>query len=192
MSGHPCFASLARLPDRSTPCRPASAEASNPLLAPRPIPSGIGMTKPTIQQARDRAEVVSGATRSERVTSAGSLECLLTGARNGLSNVCSRSGVRIAHSLVEPRERVDFSRSDANDWMATSGTSRKIRSGSHMSASLIGRLGSSTVRLSTTIAVSMSLTGSCFSSESAPGPFQYGIRERGGTISSAALPPYRQ
>jgi hypothetical protein len=57
MSGHPCFASLARLPDRSTPCRPASAEASNPLLAPRPIPSGIGMTKPTIQQARDQAEV---------------------------------------------------------------------------------------------------------------------------------------
>jgi hypothetical protein len=67
MSGHPCFASLARLPDRSTPCRPASAEESNPLLAPRPIPSGIGMTKPTIQQARDRAEVVSGATRPERV-----------------------------------------------------------------------------------------------------------------------------
>src|SRR6266849_2305304 len=67
MSGHPCFASLARLPDRSTPCRPASAEASNPLLAPRPIPSGIGMTKPTMQQARDRAEVVSGAIRPERV-----------------------------------------------------------------------------------------------------------------------------
>ena len=57
MSGHPCFASLARLPDRSTPCRPASAEASNPLLAPCPVPSGIGMTKPTIQQARDQAEV---------------------------------------------------------------------------------------------------------------------------------------
>src|SRR6185312_5412912 len=38
----------------------------------------------------------------------------------------------------------------------------------HMSASLIGRLGSSTFRLSTTT-VSMSLTGSCFSSESAPG-----------------------
>ena len=36
-----------------------------------------------------------------------------------------------------------------------------------MSASLIGRLGSSTFRLSTT-AVSMSLTGSRFSSESAP------------------------
>jgi hypothetical protein len=113
MSGHPCLASLARLPDRSTPCRPASAEASSPLLAPRPIPSGIGMTKPTIQQARDRAEVVPGATRPERATSAGSLKRLLTGARNGLANVCSRSGVRIAHSLVEPRERVDFSRSDA-------------------------------------------------------------------------------
>ena len=38
-----------------------------------------------------------------------------------------------------------------------------------MSASLIGRLGSSTFRLSTT-AVSMSLTGSRFSSESAPRP----------------------
>ena len=36
-----------------------------------------------------------------------------------------------------------------------------------MSASLIGRLGSSAFRLSTTI-VSMSLAGSCFSSESAP------------------------
>ena len=80
MSGHLCFASLARLPDRFTPCRPASAEASNPLLAPPPIPSGIGMAKLTIQQARDRAEVLWGATRPEWVTSAGSLERLLTGA----------------------------------------------------------------------------------------------------------------
>jgi hypothetical protein len=55
------------------------------------------------------------------------------------------------------------------------------------SASLIGRLGSSTFRLSTT-SVSMSLTGSRFSSESAPGPFHHGIRGRGGTIFSAALP----
>src|SRR6476469_8393083 len=54
-------------------------------------------------------------------------------------------------------------------------------------ASLIGRLGSSAFRLSTTT-VSMSLTGSCFSSESAPRPFQYGIRRRGGTIFRAALP----
>ena len=43
-----------------------------------------------------------------------------------------------------------------------------------MSASLSGRLGSSTFRLSITT-VSMSLTGSCFSSESAPGPFHHGI-----------------
>ena len=56
-----------------------------------------------------------------------------------------------------------------------------------MSASLIGRLGSSTFRLSTT-AMSMSLTGSRFSSESAPGPFHHGIRGRGGTIFTAALP----
>src|ERR1035438_4207991 len=55
-----------------------------------------------------------------------------------------------------------------------------------MSASLIGRLGSSTFRLSTTT-VSMSLTGSRFSSESAPRPFHYGIRGRGGTISCAAF-----
>src|SRR5258708_9269921 len=57
-----------------------------------------------------------------------------------------------------------------------------------MSASLIGSLGSSAFRLSTTIAVSMSLTGSCFSSESAPRPFHHGIRRRGGTILWAALP----
>ena len=55
------------------------------------------------------------------------------------------------------------------------------------SASLIGRSGSSTFRLSTS-AVSMSLTGSCFSSESAPRPFHHGIRRRGGTIFGAALP----
>src|SRR5207342_1094034 len=55
-----------------------------------------------------------------------------------------------------------------------------------MSASLIGRSGSSTFRLSAA-AVSMSLTGSRFSSESAPRPFHYGIRGRGGTIYQAAL-----
>src|SRR3974377_994009 len=53
-------------------------------------------------------------------------------------------------------------------------------------ASLIGRSGSSTFRLSTS-AVSVSLTGSCFSSESAPRPFHHGSRERGGTIFRAAL-----
>ena len=58
-----------------------------------------------------------------------------------------------------------------------------------MSASLIGRLGSSAFRLSTT-AVSMSLAGSRFSSESAPRPFHHGIRRRGGTIFAAALLSY--
>src|ERR1700680_3888068 len=55
------------------------------------------------------------------------------------------------------------------------------------SSSLIGHLGSSTFRLSTTT-VSMSRAGSCFSSESAPRPFHHGIRGRGGTIFTAALP----
>ena len=59
---------------------------------------------------------------------------------------------------------------------------RKARS---MSASLIGRLGSSTFRLSTT-AMSMSPTGSRFSPESALGPFHHGIRGRGGTIFGSA------
>src|SRR5215813_11875633 len=44
-----------------------------------------------------------------------------------------------------------------------------------------------TFRLSTST-VSMSLTGSCFSSESAPRPFHHGIRRQGGTIFHAALP----
>jgi hypothetical protein len=55
-----------------------------------------------------------------------------------------------------------------------------------MSASLIGRLGSSAFRLPTTT-VSMSLAGSCFSSESAPRPFHHGIRRRGGTIFGSAF-----
>src|SRR3974377_95277 len=45
-----------------------------------------------------------------------------------------------------------------------------------MSASLIGRLRSSTFRLSAA-AVSMSLTGSCFSSELAPGPSTMGFED---------------
>ena len=45
-----------------------------------------------------------------------------------------------------------------------------------MSASLIGRLGSSAFRLSTTT-VSMSLAGSCFSSESAPSPSIMGVED---------------
>ena len=38
------------------------------------------------------------------------------------------------------------------------------------------------------VQLSTSLAGSCFSSESAPGPFHHGVRERGGTIYWAALP----
>ena len=63
--------------------------------------------------------------------------------------------------------------------------------GAALPSSLIGRLGSSAFRLSTST-VSMSLAGSRFSSESAPGPFHHGIRGRGGTIFGAALPSYRQ
>jgi hypothetical protein len=68
-----------------------------------------------------------------------------------------------------------------------SGPSDVRRNAANSVASLIGRLGSSAFRLSTTT-VSTSLAGSCFSSESAPGPFHHGIRRRGGTIFWAALP----
>ena len=44
-------------------------------------------------------------------------------------------------------------------------------------ASLIGHSGSSAFRPTTTTAVSMSLTGSCFSSESAPGPSIMGVED---------------
>jgi len=74
--------------------------------------------------------------------------------------------------------------------LLTSARAHKIaigESGLTTSASLIGRLGSSAYRLSTST-VSMSLTGSCFSSESALRPFHHGIRRRGGTIFGTALP----
>src|SRR5207342_2398720 len=67
------------------------------------------------------------------------------------------------------------------------GHQRRFKRKSCISASLIGHSRSSAFGLSAA-AVSMSLTGSCFSSESAPRPFHHGIRERGGTIFSAALP----
>jgi hypothetical protein len=71
--------------------------------------------------------------------------------------------------------------------MSESGHFRKSKCPTARSASLIGGSGSSTFRLSIA-AVLVSLTGSRFSSESAPGPFQYGIRGRGGAIFTAALP----
>src|SRR6516165_10447204 len=67
------------------------------------------------------------------------------------------------------------------------GPPRHFAASLNLVASLIGRFGSSAFRLSTG-AVSMSLAGSCFSSDSAPGPFHYGIRGRGGTIYWTALP----
>ena len=65
--------------------------------------------------------------------------------------------------------------------MSLIGPRRHFAAPNNNVASLIGHSGSSAFRLSTTI-VSMSLTGSCFSSESAPRPFYHGIRRRGGTI----------
>src|SRR5258708_36419353 len=53
-------------------CWPASDPFPSGLL-----PSGLGMAKPTIPQARDRAEVLWGATRPGWGTSAGSLGSLL-------------------------------------------------------------------------------------------------------------------
>ena len=52
--------------------------------------------------------------------------------------------------------------------MTGPGQSRRFGDVCDMSASLIGHSGSSAFRPTTTTAVSMSLTGSCFSSESAP------------------------
>ena len=60
MSGHPCFASLAILPDRSTPCRPASAEANDrcwPLV--RSISLGIASFRLRYGEARHPASARS-------------------------------------------------------------------------------------------------------------------------------------
>ena len=53
----------------------------------------------------------------------------------------------------------------------------KIAVGYTPIASLIGHSGSSAFRPTTTTAASMSLTGSCFSSESAPGPSIMGVED---------------
>ena len=70
--------------------------------------------------------------------------------------------------------------------MTVSGHERRFKRKSRTSASLIGRSRSSAFRLSVA-AVSMSLTGSCFSSESAQNVPSWDL-ERGGTIFAAALP----
>ncbi len=86
----------------------------------------------------------------------------------------------VAHETEGSRSLIDRPRSDFRETaLRRSFCSRGLFHG--IPASLIGRLGSSTFRLSTA-AVSMSLTGSRFSSKSAPRPFHHGIRGRGGTI----------
>src|SRR5262245_66265559 len=80
------------------------------------------------------------------------------------------------------------------DFCNNIGTNQASQARSLMSASLIGHSGSSAFKLSTT-AVSMSLTGSRFSSESAPRPFHHGIRRRGGAgdhldFGEPKNPPY--
>src|SRR6516165_6434122 len=71
--------------------------------------------------------------------------------------------------------------------MSASGTKQKPRPCRSMSASLIGRLGSSAFGCPR-LGVSMSLAGSCFSPESAHRPFHHRIRRRGGTIFWATFP----
>ena len=88
------------------------------------------------------------------------------------------------HRILRPNRRRIIS---STAFSHSLGQFRKSVGPRAMSASLIGRSRSSAFRLSAS-AVSMSLAGSCFSSESAPGPFHHGIRRRGGTISTATLP----
>src|SRR5450755_3495534 len=109
----------------------------------------------------------------------------------------SRAHLKAAYRLARMRDSTEVARARRRgDRIALQiaavhesayGTSLRSRHRNILVASLIGRSGSSAFRLSTA-AVSMSLTGSCFSSESALGPFHHGSRERGGTIYWAALP----
>src|SRR5258705_13029389 len=80
-----------------------------------------------------------------------------------------------AEHMAAPTNAAHVKKVLANSEPSTHGTNRTCKDASAMSASLIGRSGSSAFRLSTTT-VSMSLTGSCFSTESAPRPFHHGIR----------------
>jgi hypothetical protein len=60
------------------------------------------MAKPTIPQARHRAEVFWGRYSPEWATSAGSLERLVTGARNELANVSAGKRGKIGR-VTEPQ-----------------------------------------------------------------------------------------
>ena len=82
----------------------------------------------------------------------------------------------------------EFSSCGFRDFCNTIGTFETCRLHRAMSASLIGRLGSSAFRPSA-ITVSMSLAGSCFSSESAPVSAPPQVRHPG--PSSSADTPHR-
>ncbi len=92
MSGRPCFASLARLPDRSTRVGQPRRRRATALSALRPIPfprdcalrAQVWRSPPT-RKREIGPKCYRGAARPEWVTSAGSLEPLVTGARNGLA-----------------------------------------------------------------------------------------------------------
>ena len=80
-----------------------------------------------------------------------------------------------AEHMAAPTNAALVKKSLANPEPSTHGPKRHSLASQHSVASLIGQLGSSTFR-PFTASVSMSLTGSCFSSESAPRPFHHGIR----------------
>ena len=77
-------------------------------------------------------------------------------------------------------------RADHQHWTNGRGFKRRFWFDRTMSASLIGRPGSSAFRLPP-LQSSMSLAGSRFSTDSALGPFHHGIRRQGGTILPSAL-----
>src|SRR5262249_40266745 len=91
------------------------------------------------------------------------------------------------HETAIIKDRIERNDDKIEAFFDSIGQSRRFGGLRVMSASLIGRLRSSAFRLPTG-AVSMSPTGSCFSSESAPRPFHHGIRGRSGTIFATALP----
>src|SRR5712664_4437743 len=88
-------APLLRVDPQATPPRSASfGGGEQPRCRPRVqslslgiAPFRLGMAKPTILQARDRAEVMVALHARNRVTSAGSLERPVTGVRESARNV---------------------------------------------------------------------------------------------------------
>ena len=99
------------------------------------------------------------------------------------SSACPNSCDRLLHRVMSLLAQSGHH--DRRYLCPLSGVRRTSPEHALMSASLIGRVGSSAFRPST--AVSMSLAGSCSSPDSALGPFHHGIRGQGGTIFEAAF-----